>query len=457
MSLHTRADRQRRVGGAPTGFRRAVILAVLVGSTALGGCGLFGDDEKAALEGRRLSVLPDATSLQADPSLKDVEIQLPPAWRNAAWTQDGGYGGHAMHHLAAPKVLKQAWRASIGVGSGGERRLLAAPIVVGGRVYALDADTRAVALDASDGRRLWQTDLAPDGDPEGGYGGGLALEGGRLFATTGFGEVIALDPANGEEIWRTDVGAPMRGAPAVGQGRVVAVTFDNEVVGLSVEDGTEAWRHVGVAEGAGVLGGAAPAIDGALVVAPYSSGDVVGLRVDTGRVAWAETLANVGQSATLVTMADIEAAPVIDRDVVVAASNGGRLAVLESRTGNPIWERALPAIEMPWVAGEQVFVVTRDAELAALRRRDGRVYWVTRLPRYEDEEDREDPILWSGPVLAGERLLLTSTDGRLVSVSPYDGAIQGEVDVGAPVRIAPVVAQETVYILRDDGVLLAYR
>lgn len=333
----------------------------------------------------------------------------------------------------------------------------AAPIVVGDRVYALDADTRVTALDAKDGNRLWQVSLAPDGDPEGGYGGGLALEAGRLFVTTGFGEVIALDPSNGEEIWRTDVGAPIRGAPAVGQGRVVAVTFDNEVVGLSMQDGSETWRHVGVAEGTGVLGGAAPAIDGTLVVAPYSSGDVVALRVDTGRVAWAETLASVGQAPTLVSMADIDADPVIDRDVVIAASSGGRLAVLETRTGTPIWERPLSTIEMPWVAGNEVFVVTRSAELAALRRRDGRAFWVTQLPRYEDEEDREDPILWSGPVLAGDRLLLASTDGRLVSVSPYDGAIQGEVEVGAPVRVAPVVAQETVYVLRDDGVLLAYR
>lgn len=156
-------------------------------------------------------------------------------------------------------------------------------------------------------------------------------------------------------------------------------------------------------------------------------------------------------------MADIDADPVIDRDVVIAASSGGRLAVLETRTGTPIWERPLSTIEMPWVAGNEVFVVTRSAELAALRRRDGRAFWVTQLPRYEDEEDREDPILWSGPVLAGDRLLLASTDGRLVSVSPYDGAIQGEVEVGAPVRVAPVVAQETVYVLRDDGVLLAYR
>lgn len=31
-----------------------MILAVMLGATALSGCGLFGDDEKAALEGKRL-------------------------------------------------------------------------------------------------------------------------------------------------------------------------------------------------------------------------------------------------------------------------------------------------------------------------------------------------------------------------------------------------------------------
>ena len=90
-------------------------------------------------------------------------------------------------------------------------------------------------------------------------------------------------------------------------------------------------------------------------------------------------------------------------------------------------------------------------------RRGGRVRWISQLPGFEDEEDQEDPILWSGPVLAGDRLLVGSSDEQIWSVSPYTGKILGRIDVSGPVLISPVVARETVYVLTDEADLIAFR
>ncbi len=83
--------------------------------------------------------------------------------------------------------------------------------------------------------------------------------------------------------------------------------------------------------------------------------------------------------------------------------------------------------------------------------------WVRPLPRFEDEEDQEDPIQWFGPVLAGDRLILLGSHHVALSVSPYTGEELGYLDLPAAPAVAPVVAQDTLYVLTENADLLAFR
>src|SRR3546814_19423216 len=111
------------------------------------------------------------------------------------------------------------------------------------------------------------------------------------------------------------------------------------------------------------------------------------------------------------------------------------MVALELNTGQRIWEINIAGISTPWVAGEWIFVVTDQGQLLAVARSSGRVKWMTQLPRWQDEEDKKGALSWVGPVLAGERLILASSDGRIVNVSPYDGSIQSTVATKMPVNL----------------------
>jgi hypothetical protein len=67
------------------------------------------------------------------------------------------------------------------------------------------------------------------------------------------------------------------------------------------------------------------------------------------------------------------------------------------------------------------------------------------------------PIFWRGPILAGNRLVLTSSTGHIAFVSPIDGRVLSYTDTGSPISLAPVVANNTLYILSDSGRLSAWR
>jgi outer membrane protein assembly factor BamB len=102
-------------------------------------------------------------------------------------------------------------------------------------------------------------------------------------------------------------------------------------------------------------------------------------------------------------------------------------------------------------------LLTNANEIVCLARRTGSIRWVAQLQRFEDEEDKEDAIFWSGPVLAGDRLLVGGSHGEIWSISPYSGRLLGRLDIGDPLYIAGVVANDTVYFLTNKAKLVAFR
>lgn len=438
---------------------RALVLVAVLGSS-LGGCSWFDwlgtSNYKTPLPGKRIAVLQSTREFEADSRLADEPVKLPRPQRNADWPEAGGYPDHAMYHLELPDQLRRAWRASIGSGTDGDSHLYAAPVVAGGRIFTIDTQGEVRAFDTQGGRRLWSVNVTPEDEDNAVVSGALAVAGSRLYVATGYAEVLALDAATGKQIWKTALTAPMRAAPTISGERVFVTTVDNQLIALAAEDGRKLWDHAGISETAGLLGGASAAVDSSTVVSAYSSGELFALRIDTGRVDWGENLAAARRADAVSALADV-ARPVIDRGAVLAVSHSGRLAAIELRTGTRIWDREIASSNMPWIAGDYIYILSTGGDLLCITRRDGRIRWVEGLPRYEDPETERVPITWSGPVLGSDRLILVSSAGDALAISPYTGKALGRQDLNAKTLIAPIIADDTLYVLTDDGKLVAFR
>ncbi|HEY3920472.1 MAG TPA: PQQ-binding-like beta-propeller repeat protein [Stellaceae bacterium] len=436
-----------------------VLAAALVGT--LGGCdsikSLFSGSDKTPLPGTRISVLNLEHNLKPDPQLNALKIAVPRPYDNTAWPDAGGYPDHAMYHLALGDNLERAWKANAGEGANRYGRVVAEPVLADGRIYTMDADDMVTAFDAKSGSRLWRFDPQPKDEDTTTYGGGVAAAGNRVYVGSGYGEVIALDAATGKVVWRAKLAAPVHSPPTVADDRVFVVTVENELDVLSAGDGAKLWTHNGLPEPAGLAGGASPAVAGDLVVVPYSSGELYALRVENGRPLWSDSLAAAQPVGALSSLADIRGAPVIDRDRVFAISHSGLMVAIDLRTGDRVWEQDIGGVHAPWVAGDFIYVLSADNELICLTRADGRVRWARELPQWENEAKKKDPIFWSGPVLAGDRLIVISSEGEAFSVSPYTGEPLGKADFPDGVFINPVVADKTLYVLTDEADLVAMR
>ena len=436
-------------------YRVTVAVAALV---ALSGCGIFkGGVKKTPTVGDRVSILVSENEVETDKTIADVQVLLPAPAVNDAWTQPGGNPAKSMGQLALGDQPQRAWQASIDGGSN-RQRLGAAPVIADNKLFVTDVTATVHAFAADTGAALWSAGITEGKlNSAARFGGGVSYDDGKLYATDGVGDVVAMNAADGAILWRAKPGAPLRGSPTVANGAVYVLTQDNQVFSLNQADGKVQWVQSGTLETQGVFGVAAPAVSQGTVVAGFSSGELSAYRYENGRILWQDALSRTSVTTSVSSLSDIDAAPVIDGGRVYAVGQGGRMVALELSTGQRLWEQNFAGISTPWIAGEWLFVVTDDARLVCLSRSNGKARWIAQLPRFQNEKKRSNAITWFGPILAGNRLVLTNSRGEINFVSPTDGTVSATIETKTPFSLPPIVANSTLYTLDQKGKVTAYR
>jgi outer membrane protein assembly factor BamB len=436
------------------------LIVALAALSMLGGCGVFhkGKKHNTPTVGERIAVLSNEAAVEVDPALASIPVTLPEPVANAEWAQPGGNASKSMGHLALGPSLGQAWRVSIGHGSSKKVQLAASPVYAAGKIFTMDTDGVVHAISPENGATLWETQVRGAASTSGTlFGGGVSYADGRLYATNGTGYAAALDPEKGGIYWTVRPGGPLRGAPTIANDNVYVVSQDNQLFALNPADGTTRWAGSGAIEIAGVLGAAAPAAAQGTVVAGFSSGELTAYRYENGQVVWQDALARTSISTTVTSLSDIDANPVIDSGRVYAIGQGGRMVAIELITGQRVWEMNVAGISTPWVAGDWVFAVTDQEQLLCIQRTTGHIRWMTQLPAFRNVKKKKGEVNWVGPILAGGRLIVANSSGQLVSVRAADGAIESTQDTKMPISLEPIVANNTLYVLHDNGELTAWR
>ena len=62
-----------------------------------------------------------------------------------------------------------------------------------------------------------------------------------------------------------------------------------------------------------------------------------------------------------------------------------------------------------------------------------------------------------GPIVAGDKIILISSDEKLRVYSPVDGSVRNELEVPGGATSNPVIANNVLYFVSRDGDLHAFR
>ena len=336
--------------------------------------------------------------------------------------------------------VKTLWTKEIGTGTDG-RRLNLVPAYQAGRLFIADAEGLITALNAGDGRILWEreTELPFSGGPE--------VAGDRLILGSTNGDLVALSTADGSELWRARVNSEILSVPRAAGDTVLLHALDDSIFGLDGASGEIRWEYSLRAPVLSLRGSSTPVIAGDYAVIGVSGGKLVKLEVATGLPDWETTVTPPRGRSELDRISDLDATPVLEGGTLYVCAYNGDLAAVELSSGAVLWRRALSAHAGLAAAGGMLYVTDSDDQVWAANPEDGSGVWKQEALRYRD---------LSAPAVIGNSLLVGDLEGYVHWLSLSDGRIVARQEVAdGPIRARPLVADGRVFIFGDDGTVAA--
>ncbi len=244
------------------------------------------------------------------------------------------------------------WSENTGSGTD-EQYLKLAPVVANQHLYVADIDGHLQARDATNGKKLWSVDadVRITGGP--GFGENTVMIG------TSEAEIIAYSADNGKEMWRSTVSSEILSAPQKAHNTVVVRTGDGKIFGLSGTTGKRLWIYDRTVPSLTLRGTSTPIIDRELVIAGFDGGRMAALEVRTGKLIWEAPIATARGRSELERMVDIDSTPLVVDGVIYIATFQGHLSAMQVETGRILWDRDISSYA-GFDADEQNIYVTDD-------------------------------------------------------------------------------------------------
>ncbi len=345
--------------------------------------------------------------------------------------------------ITATLDVRREWSQGLG-GKSDRLRLALRPEIVDGVLYAGSFKGEVVAVNATNGRRVWRvaTGLPLSAGP--GVGDGVVVFG------SSNGEIIALDAATGAERWRHAVSSEVLARPLVTSGSALVRTVDGRLQALSLTDASQRWVVQETVPALSLRGNAPAVRSGDTVLAGFDNGKVVAIDFRTGDPLWDTTVSPPQGRTELDRLVDLDAAVEVAGDDVFVAGFQGRAAMLSLDSGQIWWAKELSSYRGFGMDDENLYVTNAEGGVVALRRRDGAIVW-----------EQLTALRLRGltaPEVDGEALVVGDFEGYLHWLDKRTGEIIGRASTGGDrITNAPVVVDGRVYVQTDAGTLLSFR
>ncbi len=338
-------------------------------------------------------------------------------------------------------TLKRLWSVGIGKGQGkGLFRLR--PVIAGELIYAASSDGRVVAVERESGRKRWEQRL------EKSLSGGVGHYRDSLFLGTKDGELLRLSADDGELVWSTPVSGEVL-APPQGDGRVVIVqTYDGKLHAYDHESAQRLWSYDSNVPVLTLRGTSTPIIDDNRVFAGFASGRVVAFDSRTGSIEWETRIAIPQGRSEIERIVDIDGSMALVGGELYAATYQGKIAAVDARSGNRIWQRDISSFSGVSAGFGNVYAADDNGSVMAFLRNGQGLRWEQDALAYRE---------LSRPTPVSSYLAVVDLEGYLHLLSQVDGgfAARERVD-GDGARADMASAGRVVYVFGNSGKLMAY-
>lgn len=387
-----------------------------------------------------------------DPALQKVDVVIPEQKKNDLW--NASISGesfeienfHKDFRIKKEQIyLKKRSKLWSFYAGDGRKKWIFAPIIKNGKAYVLDSSGTLRARDLELKKTLWKKRLFPRKLFKKYQNPKISSFDKTIFAIVGLNRVVAVNEDDGEIIWSKEIASIPISTP-ISDGKLVYLsTNDNKLYAFDIEDGRLDWVQSGISRSTAILGVADLVTYKDYIIASYSSGEMYVLKKSDGEPVWSRNL-NLGRATNSdFYLNDIDATPIVRDDIIYAIGNGGLMMAVRIADGKIMWKKPISGIINFWLAGEFLFVIDGDNKLLAIHNKTGGVKWISQLPDYRQSDKPQTKILYTGVVMAGDKLLVSRASGKLLIISPLNGEIEKTFSLGKRVSHSPVIVNNKIY------------
>jgi outer membrane protein assembly factor BamB len=374
------------------------------------------------------------------------------------WTMAGrnlGQTGFVADVLSEPTGTL-AWSVDLGPPT------LAAPVVADGRIYA-GGHFRIIVLDSDTGAEL---ESMPATGP---IGNSLALADGTLYYSMPDRRLVARDAASQEIRWEYEMSDSTGGPVSVANGIVYAGALDGITYAVNATNGELIWRHDTLGEAR------SPAtVTGKIAHVASADRSLYALDARTGQ-----------ERARFRTSAALVAAPVTANGLTYFVS-GRQLYAMESdaleypgqyavtRTWSQLWLWGFPLPSPPSQPGDRWRVGPDYPEGTSSREKRtegiisapavagdrlyigdtlGKLYGVDAITGEEQWQFQAEDGIVASPVAVGDLVAFGDKSGWFYGLNRHDGTEIWRLQLSDSIRVSPVYAEGRLLVRTEDGQL----
>ncbi|WP_218315102.1 outer membrane protein assembly factor BamB [Halomonas sp. 18071143] len=333
--------------------------------------------------------------------------------------------------------LDSLWRRNVGDGFGRARYPIA-PAREGNTVFAADANGLVAAFNAQSGEREWQIELDTP------ISSALNAIADQVYLGTRNGEVIALSQRDGSVSWRSRVSSEVLAAPQANQQLLLVQSIDGQITALDRASGEERWVYTSSQPALTLRGTGTPMVIDPVTFVGLANGRLATLDNRSGQPLWEMQIATPRGHSDVERLVDLSGQPVLSPDGrLFVTSYNGRVVALEATQGGTLWEANISSRHTPVLVGNLLLVVSDNSHVIALDANSGQEVW-----RNTDLEDR-----WlTAPAFADGRLVVGDFEGYLHLLDAREGNLVGRTRIhSSGISVRPVTEGSTIHVQANNG------
>jgi len=403
---------------------------------------LFGP-KKQPLPGQRLNVLHYDLMKENIPSRMDINI---PTQENiTAWniSDIGQYTG-LPYNISLSDKLDTKTQFSL---PNFNKSQGSAILIIEDIIYTYSYNILS-AYDSKNKKTLWTKTVVAGNHKSDIISGSMTFHNNIIYLASGTPDLIALDATNGQELWRYTTANVVRYISLVQQDKLYLSGTDNTLSCIDLK-GNLLWKY-----DAPIYSLVSNRIYEPNIVYQdkvvniTTAGDLIVLNKYDGLELTQVNLAN----SSIIGDGSLEkgplASPYLDKDFLYILNGEHEFIKIDLANPQIVWSQNFPNSKSFWVADNVTYLITRaDNQLIAINNLDGKVIWIVDL----DEKQKSKSLEYYGPIMAGDKVIVSSREGEIIMYSSKDGSEINRLKSSSSTHQMPMVVNNKLYSIGNSG------